>query len=129
MPGTMKLRCEAGNHDWERTAQRGRPPRNCPEHQPAKIEKPRKLSEPTENPQERMARLREIKAQRAAEREEMAFEAETQRRIELAAALPALCEAYEAAFDAANHENTPEAWRRADILQHRIITTRKAIAA
>lgn len=32
----MKLHCELGDHDWERKSQRGRPPRNCPNHQPSK---------------------------------------------------------------------------------------------
>src|SRR5690242_4747173 len=100
MPGTMKLRCEAGNHDWERAAQRGRPPRNCPEHQAAKpTPKPRR--EPTENQADRMARLREIKAQRVQERAELARAAEVERMIELAATLPSLSEQYAAAFDAA----------------------------
>ena len=26
------LHCQAGNHEWQRTAQRGRTPLNCPEH-------------------------------------------------------------------------------------------------
>ena len=33
------LHCEIGNHLWTRDAQRGRPPKNCPEHQPPKEEK------------------------------------------------------------------------------------------
>lgn len=34
----QRLRCELGEHNWERPAQRGKPPKNCPEHQPAKPE-------------------------------------------------------------------------------------------
>ena len=30
------LHCELGNHDYFRDSQRGRPPRNCPDHQPIK---------------------------------------------------------------------------------------------
>lgn len=33
MSKSMLLQCEAG-HKWERTAQRGRPPRFCPQHTP-----------------------------------------------------------------------------------------------
>lgn len=122
---SMKLYCQAGKHEWERPPQRGRPPLNCPEHAKAKpAPLPRR---PEENSADRMARLRERKAQKAQEREEMARLAEVERLIELRATLPSLCEAYDAAFDAANRENTPEAWHRADMLQARIINTRKAI--
>lgn len=31
-----RLYCEIGDHYWERKAQRGRPPRNCPAHAPEK---------------------------------------------------------------------------------------------
>jgi len=35
---TMKtLHCEAGNHAWERPSQRGRVPKNCPEHSEPKV--------------------------------------------------------------------------------------------
>lgn len=37
----MILKCAAG-HDWERPAQRGRPPHWCPEHAPAPIKTARK---------------------------------------------------------------------------------------
>lgn len=30
------LHCEIGNHSWERESQRGRPPKNCPDHQSIK---------------------------------------------------------------------------------------------
>src|SRR5690606_9367545 len=33
---TVTLLCQAGQHYWERPAQRGRPPVNCPEHAPEK---------------------------------------------------------------------------------------------
>lgn len=32
-----ELHCEIGNHSWWRKKQRGRPPLNCPEHQPTEI--------------------------------------------------------------------------------------------
>lgn len=32
------IRCELGDHLWDRPSQRGRPPRNCPSHQPEKHE-------------------------------------------------------------------------------------------
>lgn len=41
MPKTKKLWCEEGEHYWRRPAQRGRPPLNCPKHQPVKEEKPK----------------------------------------------------------------------------------------
>jgi hypothetical protein len=28
------LHCETGNHNWDRPSQRGRKPKNCPEHKP-----------------------------------------------------------------------------------------------
>jgi hypothetical protein len=31
---TVILRCEAGNHEWERPSKRGRIPANCPDHTP-----------------------------------------------------------------------------------------------
>lgn len=35
---TMRtLHCEAGNHTWERPSQRGRVPKNCPEHTEVKV--------------------------------------------------------------------------------------------
>jgi hypothetical protein len=35
---TMKtLHCQAGNHEWQRAAQRGRTPLNCPEHTEEKV--------------------------------------------------------------------------------------------
>jgi hypothetical protein len=35
---TMKtLHCQAGNHEWQRAAQRGRLPLNCPEHTEEKV--------------------------------------------------------------------------------------------
>jgi hypothetical protein len=30
------LHCELGNHSWDRPSQRGRVPKNCPDHQPIK---------------------------------------------------------------------------------------------
>jgi hypothetical protein len=36
---TKTLHCEIGNHDWEHPGGRGRPPRNCPKHQPNKDQK------------------------------------------------------------------------------------------
>lgn len=35
MSETVRLHCEAGNHDWDRPRVRGKRPANCPEHQPA----------------------------------------------------------------------------------------------
>lgn len=29
--------CETGGHEWERPSQRGRPPRNCPDHTPERL--------------------------------------------------------------------------------------------
>lgn len=37
MSKTVTLHCQAGNHSWERPAQRGRKPLNCPEHQPEPV--------------------------------------------------------------------------------------------
>lgn len=34
MPETRTLHCALGDHSWERPAQRGRVPANCPDHQP-----------------------------------------------------------------------------------------------
>jgi len=31
------LHCQAGNHEWQRAAQRGRTPLNCPEHTEEKV--------------------------------------------------------------------------------------------
>lgn len=36
MPKMMALTCEVGGHEWQRPAQRGRPPRFCPKHLPSK---------------------------------------------------------------------------------------------
>ena len=32
LPATEMLRCEAGDHDWERPKRPGTKPRSCPEH-------------------------------------------------------------------------------------------------
>ena len=34
---TANLYCEVGKHHWDRPAQRGKKPHNCPEHAPIKI--------------------------------------------------------------------------------------------
>lgn len=127
MPGTMTLWCEAGKHHWERAAQRGRPPLNCPHHTAPKPQPSGRPAAANKSP-ERMAELRVTKAQRQQERAQQAREQESQRKRDLAAKLPELDAEYQAAFDMACLVNTPEAWHRADILQHRIISTRKAIA-
>ena len=31
------LHCEIGNHDWLAPIQRGRPPKNCPDHKPVVV--------------------------------------------------------------------------------------------
>ena len=42
---TMRtLHCQAGNHEWERPAQKGRVPINCPEHREVKKAPGKKLS-------------------------------------------------------------------------------------
>jgi hypothetical protein len=127
MPGTMTLWCESGKHHWERAAQRGRPPRSCPQHATAKA-KPSGRSREANNSLERMAELRVTKAQRQQERAELARVEEVQRKRNMAAKLPELDAEYQSAFEMACLVNTPEAWHRADVLQHRIISTRKAIA-
>jgi hypothetical protein len=35
------LKCEFDGHEWEREAQRGRPPRFCPDHRPIEDQKPK----------------------------------------------------------------------------------------
>lgn len=45
------LHCQLGDHDWQRTSQKGRLPINCPEHQPV-VETTDK-----ESPQERGQRV------------------------------------------------------------------------
>ena len=103
----MKLHCQAGNHDWERPAQRGRPPLNCPEHAKAKPVRQKNLpavESMAVNPHERMARLRDIKAQRQQERVALEREADAQQRAARVAELPALMAQYEEAFDADNFD-------------------------
>jgi hypothetical protein len=47
-PTTRILHCEIGDHDWEAPRQRGRAPRNCPEHAPA-AQKPAQRESNTKN--------------------------------------------------------------------------------
>lgn len=35
---SVQLHCEIGNHSWTREVQRGKKPKNCPDHQPVKNE-------------------------------------------------------------------------------------------
>lgn len=60
MPETVRLHCEAGNHDWDRPKQRGRRPTDCPEHS-----EKREPSGRTRN--ESLALAREAREERAAE--------------------------------------------------------------
>jgi len=49
MADMVTLKCEIGLHEWQRPAQRGRKPKNCPDHQPPKQEKQFKVLRPTED--------------------------------------------------------------------------------
>lgn len=58
---TMRtLYCEAGDHNWERPSQRGRTPRNCPEHTEVKT---------TGSGLSGLDKARQIKAQKRAHEE------------------------------------------------------------
>lgn len=58
---TMKtLWCEAGQHEWERPAQRGRVPHNCPEH----------LEDKTERGMNGLEKARIVRAEKKSQKEE-----------------------------------------------------------
>lgn len=73
---TMRtLYCEAGDHKWERPAQRGRAPRNCPEHTVVVEPKPK-----APKPKPKISGLEKARRARAKKKAEEANE--WNRRIE-----------------------------------------------
>lgn len=121
------LWCESGKHQWERPAKRGRRPINCPEHTPSSAtepSRPRRSIDP-------LAKAREIKAQRAQEREHERREQERQELSRLREQLPTLSAQYEEALTiavAAKSDDAIEsAFNRADSIQNMILGISKRI--
>ena len=70
---TKTLYCEAGDHNWERPAQKGRAPRNCPEHQEQKLivkSKSEPKSEPRQKKSGNLTGLQKAQQQQKAKRNE-----------------------------------------------------------
>lgn len=123
------LYCEAGKHEWERPAQRGRKPLNCPEHAAPKPT----TDGPKLSPEERLEKARAAKIKKAEERrvaEEKAKKAEAKAKAkQFAEELPKKVEEYNKLLDKTKKLNSKEeishAFNKLDNLQRAIISMRQ----
>lgn len=137
------LHCQHGEgHDWTRPAQRGKPPKFCPEHTQAKrtqfsqkmaqakaeldsldkrvetVEHDPARAEALAKAREAAAKAREERKAREAQEAAQSAKDELSRIIQT---MPEVEAAYEKAFDKANRTNKLEDWHSADTAQSRII--------
>lgn len=145
---TMTLRCEHGDegHDWTRPAQRGRPPRFCPEHRGTSkprvktnvLEaqtkaKPEPTPEELEAKREKMRKAREAKEKKAAERAAQEAQKAKKEAAEQLDALreqePQLYAEYNAALEKALKSNKDEDWRRSESLMQRAMGVTRSLRA
>jgi regulator of protease activity HflC (stomatin/prohibitin superfamily) len=142
-PKMMTLRCKHGDgHDWQRPAQRGKPPHFCPEHAPAKpvkVSKPKvekveaetqdadMTPEELEAQRERLRKAREAKERKAKERAEAEAKAAAEQRAkelaELEQRVTPLYDEYSEALTKALKSNDKKDWRRVENLQNSCINT------
>lgn len=126
---TEKLWCKAGSHFWDREIKRGRKPVVCPDH--VEVGPALAPSQP-EDLEARLVKARQVKAERAAERQQEQVEGQREELARLEDAIPKLSADWNKWMDragsATNLDKINEAFDKADQLQSQIIGSQRRIA-